>query len=114
VIIPIRHLGAFEIINSYLEVIMQRYDILMTAGYPLEHRNLIAHLRIDETKQVSSGLGRPSDLRTDHMFSALHELLVDDLASIILASLDVDRFFDYGIRPATESLARSVLHLRKQ
>ena len=44
------------------------------------------------------------------MFSPLHELLVDDLASIVLASLDVNRLFDDSIRPTTEGLTSPVLH----
>lgn len=43
------------------------------------------------------------------MFSALHELLVDHLASIVGSSLDVDRLLDDGVGAATESLSSPVL-----
>ena len=43
------------------------------------------------------------------MFSALHELLVDDLAGVVLAGLDVDGLFDDGVGAAPEGLARPVL-----
>ena len=43
------------------------------------------------------------------MFSALHELLVDHLASIIGASLDVNGLFDDGVRAATKSLSGPIL-----
>ena len=37
---------------------------------------------------------------THHVLAALHELLVDDLASIVLAGLDVDGFLDNSVRAA--------------
>lgn len=43
------------------------------------------------------------------MFPALHELLVDDFASIVLAGLDVDGFLDNGVGSTAESPAGSVL-----
>lgn len=43
------------------------------------------------------------------MFSALHQLLIDDLACIIFASLDVDGLLDDGISSTAQRLARTVL-----
>lgn len=43
------------------------------------------------------------------MLSAFHELLVDDLARIVLARLDVDSLLDDRIGPAAQSLACPIL-----
>ncbi len=51
---------------------------------------------------------------TDHVFTALHEFLVDNFAGIVLACLDVDCFFDDGIGSAAESSASSVLSERRR
>jgi hypothetical protein len=51
---------------------------------------------------------------THHIFASLHELLVDDLAGIVLASLDVDRLFDDGVRSAAQSLACAVLTIARR
>lgn len=45
------------------------------------------------------------------MFSALHELLVNHLASIVGASFDVNGLFDDGIRATTESLSSPILNM---
>jgi hypothetical protein len=47
------------------------------------------------------------------MFPPLHKLLVDNLARIILASLDMNRLFHDGIRPTAESLASAILRIFK-
>lgn len=44
------------------------------------------------------------------MFSALHQLLVNDLAGIILSCLDMDRLLDDSVRPAPQGLPSPVLH----
>ena len=44
-----------------------------------------------------------------HVLPPLHELLVDDLASIVLPGLDVYGLLDDGIRPTPECLAGAVL-----
>lgn len=44
-----------------------------------------------------------------HVLAALHEALVDNLAGVVLARLDVDRLLHDGIRAAAERLARPVL-----
>jgi hypothetical protein len=44
------------------------------------------------------------------MLPPLHELLVDDLARIVLARLDVYRLLHDRVRPAPERLARAILH----
>ena len=46
---------------------------------------------------------------THHVFPALHELLVDDLARVVLARLDVHGLLHDRIRSATESPASAVL-----
>lgn len=46
---------------------------------------------------------------THHVLSALHEFLVDDLAGIVLAGLDVDSLFDDGVGAGAKSLAGAVL-----
>lgn len=43
------------------------------------------------------------------MFSALHQLLVNDFASIIFAGLDVDRLLDDSVSPTAQRLSRAVL-----
>lgn len=43
------------------------------------------------------------------MFTALHKLLVDDLAREVLASLDVDGLLDDGIGSTAEGLSSAVL-----
>ena len=48
---------------------------------------------------------------TNHMLLPLHELLVDDLANIVFAGLDVDRLFPDITRPTTENHACAILHL---
>ena len=47
------------------------------------------------------------------MFSALHELLVDNLAGIIGSGLDVDGLLDDGVRAATQSLSGPILRTGK-
>ena len=44
------------------------------------------------------------------MFPSLHKLLVDNLAGIILARLNMNGLFHDRIRPAAEGLACAVLH----
>lgn len=44
-----------------------------------------------------------------HMLAALHEALVDDLAGVVLAALDVDRLLHDRVRPAAERLSGAVL-----
>jgi hypothetical protein len=43
------------------------------------------------------------------MLTALHKLLVDDLAGIVLARLDVDGLLYDGVRSASECFACAVL-----
>ena len=43
------------------------------------------------------------------MLPPLHELLVDDLAGIVLAGLDVDGLFDDGVGTGAEGFAGAVL-----
>ena len=43
------------------------------------------------------------------MFSALHELLVDDFAGIVDPSLDVNGLLDDGVRATTQGLPSPVL-----
>lgn len=70
-----------------LKVVVKRHDIAMALGDFLEDGNLVA----------------------DHMLSALHELLVDNLAGIVLSSLDVHGFLDNGIGALAECAACAVL-----
>ena len=49
---------------------------------------------------------------THHVLAALHELLVDDLAGIVLAGLDVDGLLDDGVRAAPKGFACPVLESR--
>ena len=46
---------------------------------------------------------------THHVLAPLHELLVDDLARIVLARLDVHGLLHDGVRAAAEGLARAIL-----
>jgi hypothetical protein len=47
------------------------------------------------------------------MFPSLHKLLIDDLASIILARLDMNGLFDNGIRSTAKGLASTVLRAKQ-
>ena len=49
------------------------------------------------------------DSDTYHKLPPLHELLVDDFAGIILASLDMHGLLYDGIRAATQCLASAIL-----
>jgi hypothetical protein len=44
-----------------------------------------------------------------HMFSALHKLLVDDLAGIVFPGLDVNSLFHDGISTAAQSFTGTIL-----
>ncbi len=44
-----------------------------------------------------------------HVLPALHEFLIDDLASVVLAGLDMDCLLDYGACPASECLSSAIL-----
>lgn len=48
-------------------------------------------------------------LGSDHVLSTLHELLVDDFAGIVFASLNVHSFFYDSICPTSESFASAIL-----
>src|ERR1700742_4791557 len=48
-------------------------------------------------------------VETHHVLSALHELLVDHLAGIVLSRLDVHCFLDDSVRARAESFASTVL-----
>ena len=54
-------------------------------------------------------LETPSGGSTHHVFPPLHELLVDDLASIVLAGLDVYGLLHDSVRSAAECLACPIL-----
>jgi len=43
------------------------------------------------------------------MFSTLHQLLVNDFASIIFAGLNVNRLLDDSVGPTAQGLPRAVL-----
>lgn len=51
-------------------------------------------------------------MKTHHILTPLHELLVNDLTCIVLAGLDVDRLLHDGIRSTTECLACPILGVR--
>ena len=46
------------------------------------------------------------------MFSALHELLVDNFAGIVGSGLDVNGLLDDGVRAATQGLSGPILRTR--
>jgi hypothetical protein len=87
---------------------VQGDDIPMTARYPFENRNFIAYLRYDNMDQYLQ-INEAMFDEANHMFPSLHKLLVDNLAGIILARLNMNGLFHDRIRPAAESLARAVL-----
>jgi hypothetical protein len=47
--------------------------------------------------------------RTNHIFPPFHELLVDNLASIVFSCLDMNRFLYDGVCAATEGFACAIL-----
>jgi hypothetical protein len=75
-------------VQTHLEVVVEGDDVRVPAGDLLEDGDLVA----------------------DHVFPALHELLVDDLARIVLVRLDVDGLFDDRVRAAAERLAGAILY----
>jgi len=78
---------------------VQRDDIAMGLGYLLEDGNLIPDLRM-----IRLSVCARVDVLKEwmyHVFSALHELLVDHFAGIVDPSLDVNGLLDDGVRAAT-------------
>jgi hypothetical protein len=98
--------------RKYLEVIVQCHDIAMRLGYLLEDGNLVPDLGIIGLV-VYTGADGPKKW-IYHVFSALHELLVDHLASIVGSSLDVNGLLDDGVGAATKSLSSSILWTRSR
>ena len=49
------------------------------------------------------------DIFAHHVFPPLHEFLVDDLASIVLSSLDMHGLLDDGVCSTAQSLASAIL-----
>ena len=114
-----------------LEVVVESDDVAVALGHLLEDGNLVADLRARGRKKNktlrptlhgeewarSQDLGgwkgdtpgRSQGTETHHVFTALHELLVDDLTGIVLAGLDVYGLLHDGVRPAAEGLARPIL-----
>ncbi len=77
----------------------------MSAGYSLEDSDLIPDLQ-------SMSITKNGDNETYHMLPALHELLVDNLASKVFSRLDVNSLLNNCIRSAAERLARAILPTR--
>jgi hypothetical protein len=75
----------------------------MAARNALQDYNFISYL----SNHVN--LKSPLEMRKYHVFPPLHELLIDDLASIVLSSLDVDRLFDDSIRSTPKRPSSAVL-----
>ena len=81
----------------------------MPLRYTLQHRDFIANLWMGLGFSIGVHSICCSCSKTYHVLPALHEFLVNDLASEVLAGLDVHGLLDNGIRAATEGLARAVL-----
>ena len=54
------------------------------------------------------------DLDTDHVFPSFHKFLVDHLARIVLAGLDMNRFLNDGIRSTSQSFPSAILYQVQQ
>ena len=65
--------------------------------------------RTEDESKVRYEQGPHSDHETDHELSALHELLVDDLAGIVFDRLDVNGLLYDSICPAAQCLTGAVL-----
>lgn len=79
----------------------------MGLGYLLEDGNLVPDLGMIRSVVCVGADGLKK--RIYHVFSALHELLVDHFAGIVGSSLDVNCLLDDGIRAAAQSLSSPVL-----
>ena len=55
------------------------------------------------------GLVKEGHMKTYHVLPPFHEFLVDHLACIVLARLDVHGFLHDGIRPTPERLSSTIL-----
>ena len=78
---------------------MQRDDIAMRLGNLLEDGNLVPNLRT--IRLVVCMEADKLKKWIYHVFSALHEFLVDHFAGIVGPSLDVNGLLDDGVRAAT-------------
>lgn len=87
-----------------LEIVVQCDDVLVAAGDLLQDGDLIPDLRAR-----SLAGAREMKRGSNHVLTALHKLLVDDLAGIVLAGLDVDGLLYDGIGAASKRLACAIL-----
>ena len=94
---------------AYLEVIVQCYDIPVPLRYTLQHRDFIANLWMGLGFSIGVHRVDCSCSKTYHVLPTLHEFLVNDLASKVLAGLDVYRFFDDSIRPTSKGFTSPIL-----
>ena len=79
----------------------------MRLGHPLEDGNLVPDLQMIRFA-VWAGADRLKKWMY-HVFSALHELLVDHLAGIVGSGLDVNGLLDDCVRAAAQGLPGPVL-----
>lgn len=91
--------------STHLEVVMQCNDVFVTFGDLFQDVDLIPDL-VDREHRRGDARGKST---TDHMFTALHEFLVDNFAGIIFACLDVYGLLHDGVSAAPECLSRAIL-----
>lgn len=90
---------------------MKGDNVSVSLRHAFEHGNLVPHLNCGGLRvSVTYGnIGFPFTRGTDHVLAALHELLVDDLAGIVLARLDVHGLLYDGVCSTAERLASAIL-----
>ena len=59
--------------------------------------------------KVSVEIVKEGHMKTHHILPPLHEFLVDHLACIVLARLDVHGFLHDGVRPTPQCLSGAIL-----
>lgn len=74
--------------------------------YSFQYGDLVAHLLNFSTLRRIPGLKKEFP---HHVFSPLHEFLVDNLTGIVFAGLDMNGLFDDSIGSAAECLSSAIL-----
>lgn len=112
--------GAQLTTEPHLKVVVQGNDVRVPLGNTLQDRYLIAHLldasrtRTPSAKyrsiRAATSMGSPGiRIATHHVLPSLHEFLVDDLACVVFARLDVDGLLHDGIGPTSKGFSRAIL-----
>ena len=99
-----------EIVRRF-KIVVERNNIAMASRDMFQDLNFVSDLvdvRVSTVEPIERAC-HSKPMMAYHMFSTLHELLVDHFAGIISARLDVNGFFDYSIRSAAQRLSSPIL-----